>query len=92
MLRINRNQKIFISAEYLYDINPLEKYQILFAHLSTSALSIDSYLAVTNVKENNLKTTVKDRFYKHYIPKADPDCRLGVTVQFLHSGKKVSFF
>jgi len=25
-------------------------------------------------------------------PKADPDYRLGVTVQFLLSGKKVSFF
>jgi hypothetical protein len=39
MARINRNQKIFLSAEYLFNINPLEKYQILFDHLNTSALN-----------------------------------------------------
>ncbi len=179
MAQINRNQKIFLSAEYLFDINPLEKYQILFDHLDTSALnehhqgpgrhqvpktallraliyknlkplptlsdlvlelgynpsitlkcglnpsrippverfssflrdtnnsilqairnslvkeliilgeisgtslSIDSYPIEANVKENNLKTNVKDRFDKHCIPKGDPDCRLGPTVQFL---------
>jgi hypothetical protein len=188
MSKIYRNQKIFLSAEYLFDINPLEKYQILFDHLNTSALnehhqgpgrhpvpkpallraliyknlkplptlsdlvldlgdnpsitlkcgldpshippverfssflrdtdntllqttrnslvkelitldeisaqtlSIDSYPVLANVKENNLKTTAKDRFYKHCIPKGDSDCRLGITVHFLPSGKKVSFF
>jgi len=188
MQRIDRNQKIFLSAEYLFDIKPLEKYQILFDLLNTSALnehpqgagrhptpkpallraliyknlkplptlsdlvldlgdnpsitlkcgldpsripsverfssflrntsntllqtirnslvkelislgeistqtlSIDSYPIPANVKENNLKTNVKNRFDKHLIPKGDPDCRLGVTVQFLPSGKQVSFF
>jgi hypothetical protein len=39
MARINLNQKIFLSADYLFNINPLEKYQILFDQLDTSALN-----------------------------------------------------
>lgn len=188
MARINRNQKIFLSADYLFDINPIEKYQILYDHLDTSALnehhqkpgrhhvpksallraliyksltplpplsglvlrlgdnprithkcglnpcrippverfssflrdtnnsilqtisnslvkefillgeisgtslSIDSYPIPANVKENNLKTNVKDRFDKYCIPKGDPDCLLGPTVQFLPVEKKIPFF
>lgn len=188
MARINRNQKIFLFADYLFDINPFEKYQILFDHLDTSALnehhqgpgqhhvpkpallraliykslkplpplsdlvlelgdnpsitlkcglnscrippverfssflrdtnnyilqtisnslvkelillgeisgislSIDPYPIPANVKENNLKTNVKDRFYKYCIPKGGPDYLLGPTVQFLPAEKKISFF
>jgi hypothetical protein len=40
MPRINRHQKLFLSAEYLFDINPLNKYQILFDHLDASAINI----------------------------------------------------
>jgi len=188
MSAINRNQKLLLSAEYLLDINPLKKYQMLFDHLDTSildnqhkqqgrhpvskaallrsliykclkplptlsdlvlelsdnpsiafkcgidpscvpsverfscflretdnavlqsvknslvkklidigeisgkCLSIDSYPIQANVKENNLKTNVKDRFAKTNIPKGDPDCRLGVMVDFSTSTKKVSYF
>ena len=45
-------------------------------------LSIDSVPIKANVKENNLKASVKDRFKKDKIPKGDPDARLGVTITF----------
>jgi hypothetical protein len=35
---VNSSQKLLLSAEYLFDINPLKKYQILFDNLNTSAL------------------------------------------------------
>jgi len=181
MSALNRSQKLLLSAEHLFDINPLKKYQILFDNLNTSALnekprqpvpkpallrdliykclkplpalsdltpeladnpsitlkcgldpscvppverfssflrdtdndifqktrsslvreliaigeipgkvlSIDSYPIPANVKENNLKTNVKDRFDKNHIPKGYPDCRLGVVVEFRTSAKKV---
>jgi len=178
MAVVNRSQKLLLSAEHLFDINPLKKYQVLFDNLNTSAfnekpkqpgrhpvprsallraliykclkplptlsdlvmeladnpsvalkcgldpscvppverfscllrdtdnnifqkirnslvqeliaigeisgkvLSIDLYPIPANVKENNLKTNVQDRFDKTRIPKGDPDCRLGVIVEF----------
>jgi hypothetical protein len=39
MSGINRSQKFLLSAEYLFDINPLKKYQVLFDHLDTSPLN-----------------------------------------------------
>jgi len=45
-------------------------------------LSIDSVPIKVNVKENNLKASVKDRFKKNKIPKGDPDARLGVAITF----------
>ncbi len=45
-------------------------------------LSFDSSNIPVKVKENNLKTSVKARFDKTKIPKADPDCRLGIMVHF----------
>ena len=188
MSAVNRSQKLLLSAEFLFDINPLKKYQVLFDHLDASVLgdrsqgpgrnpvskpallraliykclkplptlsdlvleladnpsialkcgldpscvppverfssflrdtdnaifqkvrnslvkelitigeisgkclSIDSYPVPANVKENNLKTNVKNRFDKNSIPKGDPDCRLGVVVEFRTSAKKVSYF
>lgn len=56
-------------------------------------LSIDSCPIKANVKENNLKTSIKDRFDKTKLPKGDPDCRLGVIIHFLKPFKKeVQFF
>lgn len=55
-------------------------------------LSIDSCPIFANVKENNLKTNVKDRFNKTKFPKGDLDARLGVIVTFPKGEKKVDFF
>jgi hypothetical protein len=45
-------------------------------------LSFDSCNIPAKVKENNLKTSVKDRFDKTKKPKGDPECRLGIMVHF----------
>jgi hypothetical protein len=55
-------------------------------------LSIDSCPILANVKENNLKTSVKDRFDKTKFPKGDPDCRLGVIIHFPQPFKKEELF
>ncbi len=45
------------------------------------------------VKENNLKTTVKDRFNKDRYPKNDPDARMGAYRVYLGSGtQKIRYF
>lgn len=55
-------------------------------------LSIDSCPILANVKENNLKTNVKNRFDKTNIPKGDQDARLGVIITFPKGTKKVEYF
>lgn len=45
--------------------------------ISGNFISADACPIKANVKENNLKTSVSNRFNKLLIPKADPDCRLG---------------
>ncbi len=45
-------------------------------------LSFDSCNIPARVKENNLKTSVKDRFDKNKRPKGDPESRLGIMVHF----------
>jgi len=189
MSTFNPQQKILFSAEYLLDINPLKKYELLFDHLNCSPiekplsegrppvsksgllrsliyknlkplptlydlavefvdnpnlslkcglnpsehpsalverlssflrdtpndtlqlirkslvrelirwgqitgrlLSIDSCPILANVKENNLKTSVKDRFDKTKLPKGDPECRLGVIIHFPQPFKKEEHF
>ncbi len=54
-------------------------------------LSTDSCPIKSPVKENNLKTNVKDRFDKDKIPKTDKEARLGAYVVY-PSSKKVQFF
>lgn len=51
-------------------------------------LSIDSCPILANVKENNLKTNVKNRFDKNKFPKGDKDSRLGVIITFPKGKKK----
>jgi len=51
-------------------------------------LSIDSCPIPARVKENNLKTNVKNRFAKTRIPKGSPDARLGTMVIFPKQNKK----
>lgn len=56
-------------------------------------LSIDSCPIIANVKENNLKTSVKDRYDKSKIPKGDPDAKLGVIITFKKNyGTQVEYF
>jgi hypothetical protein len=189
MPTFNPQQKILFTAEYLFDLNPLKKYELLFNHLNCSPieknlsegrppvsksgllrsliyktlkplptlydlaveladnpglslkcglhppqhpapmverlssflrdtpndslqlikkslvrelshlgqitgrfLSIDSCPIPANVKENNLKTSVKHRFDKTKIPKGDPECRLGVIIHFPEPFKKEEHF
>lgn len=60
--------------------------------ISGKYLSIDSCPIVINVKENNLKTNVKNRFNKTRFCAGDPDARIGVIVTFAKSKKEVSYF
>jgi hypothetical protein len=56
-------------------------------------LSIDSCPISANVKENNLKTSCKDRFDKTKILSGDPDCRLGVLIHYPNQFKKeINYF
>jgi len=51
-------------------------------------LSIDSCSVLAPVKENNFKTSVKERFNKNHIPEGDPQARLGVSINFPKPFKK----
>lgn len=55
-------------------------------------LSVDSCPIAANVKENNLKTSVRNRFTKSKPPKNDKDCRLGVFPTFTSGKAKAEFF
>jgi len=55
-------------------------------------LSVDSCPILANVKENNLKTSVRYRFLKDRPPKNDSDCRIGAFPTFASDKAKVEFF
>jgi len=55
-------------------------------------LSFDACPIKANVKHNNPKTNVKERFSKEHLPKNDTDCRLGAFATFRSGTKKVEFF
>jgi hypothetical protein len=55
-------------------------------------LAVDSCPIIANVKENNLKTSVRNRFIKSRPPKNDKDCRIGVFPTFTSGKTKVEFF
>jgi len=56
-------------------------------------LALDSCPIMSPVRENNLKTAVRDRFNKSRFPKADPAARLGVLASFARGqSRKVVFF
>lgn len=66
---------------------------ITLGEITGRFLSSDSCPVPANVKENNLKTIVKDRFNKTKITKGDPDARLGIFVTFpTETQKKISWF
>ncbi|MBA7526523.1 hypothetical protein ES705_18685 [subsurface metagenome] len=81
------------------DNKNLQKIRIDLVHklinlkiISAKYLSIDSCAILANVKENNLKTNVKDRFNKHRICKGDSEAKLGVMITFSKSIKEISYF
>lgn len=52
------------------------------------AVAVDSCPIMIHCKENNLKTSVSNRFDKTRIPDGDPDARLGVMIQYPSPFKK----
>jgi len=56
--------------------------------ISGSFLSIDSAAVPVVVKENNLKTSMNNRFDKSKPPKRDPEARLGVMIYFTNPFQK----
>ena len=56
--------------------------------ISGNSIAIDSCPIVALLKENNLKTSMSDRFDKTRIPAGDPDARLGVLIHFPTPFKK----
>jgi len=88
-------------SEFLRNKNntDLQKIRIQLIHdlvsmglIRGNYLSIDSCPLPAHVKENNLKTNVKDRFNKQRTCKGDPHARLGVMVTFSKSKKEISYF
>jgi len=69
----------------------LVKELLRLGEIKAEYLSTDSCPVKSPVKENNLKTNVKDRFDKSKFPKTDKEARLGVYVVY-PSNKKVQFF
>jgi hypothetical protein len=56
-------------------------------------LALDSCPILSPVRENNLKTAVRDRFNKLRFPKADPTARLGVLASYARpESRKTIFF
>ncbi len=65
-----------------YVRNALVGKLIQSGEIKGSYLAFDSTNIPAKVKENNLKTSVKDRFKKNRRPKGDPQSRLGVMIHF----------
>jgi len=61
---------------------------IEFKEISGTFLSIDSAAVPVVVRENNLNTSVKDRFDKSKPPKREPEARLGVVIYFKNPFEK----
>lgn len=70
----------------------LIKELITLGEIKGEYVSCDSCPIKAPVKENNLKTNVRDRFNKHKIPTADKDARLGAYVVYPKTKKTVEFF
>ena len=64
---------------------------IALGEITGQYLSTDNCPVFANVKENNFKTNVKDRFDKTKISHGDPDATLGAYVVY-RPQKKVDFF
>ena len=55
-------------------------------------LALDSCPILSPVRENNLKTAVRDRFNKLRFPKADPTARLGVLASYARGQSRKTIF
>ena len=61
--------------------------------ISGRGVGLDSCPIEAFVKENNLKTSIKDRYEKHHLTSGDKDARLGVSIHFPSPFKrKVHYF
>ena len=60
--------------------------------LKGQILALDSCPILSPVRENNLKTAVRDRFNKVRFPKADPTARLGVLASYPRPGSRKTIF
>lgn len=69
----------------------LTKDLIALGQIQGRYISADSCPIKSNVKENNLKTTVANRFDKNRFPNGDPEAWLGVYVVF-PAKKKIQYF
>lgn len=84
-------------SSFLHDTDHLElisiRQQLVQKLINLGAVSgnsivIDSCPIVALLKENNLKTSIADRFDKTKKPAGDPDARLGVLIHFPTPFKK----
>jgi hypothetical protein len=70
-------------------VRALKDEKVISGHI----IALDSSAIEANVRENNLKTAVKDRFDKSRRLKGDPDARLGVEIHYPKPFKrKIEFF
>ena len=80
--------------ESLQDIR-IQLLHALFSERAFSGrvLALDSCPIPSPVRENNLKTAVRDRFNKRRLPRGDPTARLGVLTSFARGdSRKVVYF
>ncbi len=78
----------------LQDVRVQLLHTLFAEHAFTGCvLAIDSCPILSPVRENNLKTAVRDRFNKLRFPKGDPTARLGVLTSFVRAdSRKVVYF
>ena len=74
----------FLQGIRIYLVQTLLKEKVI----TGKHLVMDSCPILANVRENNLKTAVANRFDKTRIPKGDPDARLGILIHFPQPFKK----
>ena len=61
--------------------------------ITGTSIALDSCPIEAKVKENNLKTSVKDRFDKMHIPSGDPEAKMGILVHYPQPFKrKIDYF
>jgi hypothetical protein len=60
--------------------------------ISALGIGLDSCPIEAFVRENNLKTAIKDRYGKLRLPSGDKDARLGVSIHFPTFHKKIQCF
>ena len=70
-------------------VRALRDEKVISGHI----IALDSSAIEANVRENNLKTAVKDRFDKSRRLKGDPDARLSVKIHYFKPfQRKIEFF